>query len=550
MYDVIVVGGGGAGVMAAIAAAETGAKTAIICKEPVGYGNTRISVGMAACADIDDDSQEQFIEDILKSGEGLSNRELVETLVHDSQKAMAILEQFGHTFTRNNDGQLSGDVISRAGGHSHPRTLQSSGKGIGMGQVLRSATEKFHIDRIEDTITLSLLKEKDKVRGVRVLNLATSLEYELSASAVVLATGGGGWVFYPQTTNNRGSCGDGYVLAYHAGATLMDMEQIQAIPFGITHPPAYRGLICGEPFVAGPAGRVLDGQGNVVLEEGMNRLGRAEVVRAMASSIQEGRITKDGGLLLDLEPNLHHPKGSLHRDHLMATGITDTVLTAYGKKAYAWQEPWSVLPTIHFFMGGVEVDNNAKSRVANLFAAGEVMGGVHGGNRLGSVALTEILVFGLRAGRAAAAHAKNNVVQRTASPVEKISALIDSNGNNRPIDLCLKLQKLMWQHAGLMRSREGLLTALNAITDLNKEARDLRISNETIYNNELRDAVELHFMLEAAVLIINAALLREESRGAHIRSDFPEKGGPGWEKNILLCKDENDELTHHLREVH
>ncbi|RQD71830.1 MAG: FAD-binding protein [Tindallia sp. MSAO_Bac2] len=549
VYDVIVIGGGGAGVMAAAAAAEAGARTAILCKEPVGYGNTRMSVGMAACADIDQDSRQHFIEDIMKSGEGLSNRQLVETLVDDSRKAMAFLEKFGHTFIRNKDGQLSGDVISRAGGHTHPRTLRSSGSGIGMGQALRSATEKYNIHRIEDTAALSILKEKDRVYGVRVLDLATSLEYELAASAVVLATGGGGWLFYPQTTNNRGSCGDGYVLAYHAGAKLMDMEQIQAIPFGITHPSAYRGLICGEPFVTGPAGRVLDGQGNVVLEEGMNRLGRAEVVRAMASPIQEGRTTRDGGLLLDMEPNLYHPKGSQHRDQIMATGITATVLTAYGKKAYNWEEPWSVLPTVHFFMGGVHVDNNTTSHIPNLFAAGEVMGGVNGGNRLGSVALTEILVFGLRAGQAAASYAKRNQVRQKTNLEKRQSPLIDSDGKNRPVLLCQRLQKLMWQHAGLMRSREGLFKALKAVKELKKEAQDLRISNEKVYNSALRDAIELHFMLEAAELVLNAALLREESRGAHIRSDFPEKGGANWEKNTLLWKDSNGKLAHLLREV-
>ena len=549
MYDVIIVGGGGAGIMAAVAAAESGARTAIICKEPVGYGNTRMAVGLTSCAAVDNDTREQFIEDILISGEGLSNRDLVETLADDSREAVSSLEQLGHIFVRNKNGMLSGDAILRSGGHSIARTLQSSGKGIGMGQVLRSATEKHKIDRIEDTLALSLIVDAGRVCGVQVLDLASSLEYSLSANAVVLATGGGGWLFYPQTTNNRGACGDGYVLAYQAGAKLMDMEQIQAVPFGLTRPAAYRGLICGEPSTAGPEGRILDGEGNVVLEKGINRLGRATVVQAMAAPILEGRTTADGSLLLDLEPNLHTSEGLLHREHTRATGITEIVLTAYGKKAYNWEEPWKVLPTIHFFMGGIDVGKDTKSDIPNLFAAGEVMGGVHGGNRLGSVALTEILVFGLRAGRAAAEYAKNNNVRREASPAKRQSALLGSSGKNRPIELCHKLQAIMWQYAGLTRSREGLQTALDSVAELKKEAQDLRIGSETIYNTELRDAVELNFMLESALLVLNAALLREESRGAHIRSDFPQNGGPNWEKNILLWKDEYGKAVHTLREA-
>ena len=407
MYDVIVAGGGGAGVMAAAAAAKTGARVAIVCKEPVGYGNTRMAVGLTACAGLTGEARDSFIENMLASGEGLCRRELVEALVDGSRDALGFLEALGHTFLRDKGGELSEEVITRAGGHTHPRTLQSSGAGIGMGQVLRNAVHKYKITLIEDTLVLKLMKSDGAVCGVRLLDLATAEEYTLAAGAVVLATGGAGWLFYPQTSNNRGSTGDGYALAFAAGAELMDMEQVQALPFGITHPQAFRGLVCGEPVVAGPAGKITDGSGQTVLDGGINQMGRAAVVRAMAEPIRAGQTTEHGGLLLDLSSNLKTPNGSVLRGRIRATGITDTVLPAYGKKAYDWEEPWDVLPTAHFMMGGIAADKDGATSVPGLFAAGEAMGGVHGGNRLGSIALTEIFVFGLRAGSAAATAAKN-----------------------------------------------------------------------------------------------------------------------------------------------
>jgi succinate dehydrogenase/fumarate reductase flavoprotein subunit len=543
-YDVVVVGGGGAGLMAAAAAAEAGAGVAIVCKEPVGYGNTRMAVGLTACAGLPGDTYETFIDNLLASGEGLSSCELVETLVRDSRKALTFLEGLGHTFKRNAEGQLSESAITRAGGHSRPRTLQSSGAGIGLAQSLRAAAAKYQIDLLEDTLVLELLKADDRVSGVRLLDMVTGEEYSISAGAVVLATGGGSWLFYPQTSNNRGSTGDGYALAFRAGAELMDMEQIQALPFAVTHPGAYRGLICGEPVVAGPAGKLTDNQGNTVLAGGIHKMDRASVVRAMADPITAGRVAEHGGVFLDLRPNLH--SGTAYRDQIRSTGITDTVLPAYGKKAFDWEEPWEVLPTAHFFMGGIKADSHGATAVGGLYAAGEAMGGVHGANRLGSAALTEILVFGQRAGQAAALWAKSRY--RPEPKGRSRSRVIGMTGTMRPIQLCRRLQNLMWQTAGLVRDRAGLLAALETVEELIKEASDLSVCAEPVYNMELRDARELDFMLLTAKLVLTSALLREESRGAHLRSDFPESGGKDFEKNIILWQDQNGKIAYKLKE--
>lgn len=546
-FDVIVVGGGGAGIMAASAAAAAGVKVALISKEPVGYGNTRMAVGLTACAGIDGDTGDEFFNDMINSGDGLCLPHLVDVLVNQSRVALSYAEQLGHTFTRNSCNELNGNTVSRAGGHTQARTLQSSGAGVGLGQSLRAAIEKYKFSCFEDTLVIELIKRGVAICGVRALELSSGEEFTLSCGAVVLATGGAGWIFYPQTSNNRGTCGDGYALAFQAGAQLMDMEQIQAIPFGITFPDAYRGLICGEPLVAGPFGRILDGRGNEVLGPGIHRLGRATVVSEMADAILSGHVSEHGGLYLDLQPNLQTGEGLGYRDRIRATGITDTVLPAYGKKAYDWEEPWEVLPTVHFFMGGVHADEHGATNVPGLYVAGEVMGGIHGGNRLGSVALTEILVYGLSAGQAAAVFAEGVVDDTCPESEKRSSSLIGRQGNYRPTSLCRKLQQLMWENAGLVRDREGLQLAVEELEGIRKAAKDLYISNETIFNLELRDAYELGFMLDTAKLILETALLREESRGAHIRADFPDHGGEKWQKNIYLWRGEAGEVNHAIK---
>lgn len=546
-FDVIVVGGGGAGVMAASAAAAAGARVALLSKEPIGYGNTRMAVGLTACAGVDGDTHEEFLADILASGNGLCLPHLVNVLVNQSRDALSYAEQLGHTFTRNANDELGGDTVSRAGGHTQARTLQSSGAGIGLGQSLRAAMEKYQFTCFEDTLVLELIKKGEAVIGMRALELTTGEEFTMRCGAVILATGGAGWLFYPQTSNNRGTCGDGYALAFMAGAQLMDMEQIQTIPFGITHPHAYRGLICGEPVVAGPHGRILDDGGNEVLGAGIHRLGRAAVVSAMADVILAGHVSEHGGLSLDLQPNLKTEEGKAFRHRIRATGITDTVLPAYGRKAYDWEEPWDVSPTVHFFMGGVHADENGATNVPGLYVAGEVMGGVHGGNRLGSVALTEILVFGLRAGQAAATFAEGVRHDSSPQPKKRTSSLIGRQGNQRAARLCKKLQHLMWKYAGLVRDREGLLLAAGELEEISKAGEDLCICNEAVYNLELRDAYELGFMLATAKLILITARLREESRGAHIRADYPEHGGVEWQKNIYLWRGEGGETIHAIK---
>jgi succinate dehydrogenase/fumarate reductase flavoprotein subunit len=502
-----------------------------------------MAVGLTACSGLPGDSREAFIDDMLTAGAGLCNRDLVEALVDGAPEAITILESCGHTFIRDHEGCISEKVLTRAGGHSNARTLLSSGAGVGLSQSLRAAVEKYDISLYEDTLVLQLIKDGEAVCGIQALDLAKGEQISLTAGAVVLCTGGGGWLFYPQTSNNRTATGDGYALAFRAGAELADMEQIQALPFSITHPNAYRGLICGEPVVAGPAGRLINGKGKVFLDGNINRMDRAAVVRSMASEITRGNVAEHGGLLLDLQPNLGDAEGNNFRERIRATGIFDSVLPAYGKKAYAWEEPWEVLPTAHYFMGGVRVDKDGRTTVPGLFAAGEVQSGVHGANRLGSAALTEVLVFGIRAGRAAAGHAKQNKDIRAVQP--ETENLFGRKGSHRPITLMRKLQAKLWENVGLVRDKETLAITLDFIHKISVLALDVSTSSQPVYNTEVADAIELGFMLDTASCVVTSALLREESRGAHLRSDFPVESDD-WRKNIIIWRKEDGSIGHRL----
>jgi succinate dehydrogenase/fumarate reductase flavoprotein subunit len=544
-YDVVCIGGGGAGVMAAVGAASGGARVALVSKEPVGYGNTRMAVGATACAGLPGDSSEEFISDILAAGEGINDPVLVETLVADAREALAVLEGFGHTFIRGQDGMLS---IWAVGGHKKARTLQSSGGGPGLGQSLRGAVEKHGVDLLEDSLVLGLIRDGDRVSGVQLLDLADGKESVLWAGAVILCTGGGGWLFYPQTSNARTATGDGYALAFRAGAELVDMEQIQALPFGVTHPGAYRGTICGEPATAGPAGRIMNGCGETVLDGGINKMNRAQVVRHMAGHIRKGCVGEHGGLFLDLRPNLLREDGDKILDRQRSTGIFRVILPAYGRRAYDWEEPWEVLPTVHFFMGGVRVDIDGRSCVPGLFAAGEAQGGLHGGNRLGSVALTEIFVYGLRAGRAAAKFAARAGKAQMIQPAPVANGHFGRQGAHKPVTLVRRLQSLLWESMGLVREKEKLLQAMKDIEEIQKLSRNVRISAERIYNTEMQDYIELDFMLLTARLALTGALLREESRGAHLRFDYPDSGGEKWQKNIILRQGNDGNILHRTEE--
>jgi succinate dehydrogenase/fumarate reductase flavoprotein subunit len=537
-YDVVCIGAGGAGVTAAITAAAAGARVLLVSKEPIGYGNTRISVGVvASCGILPEDDPDVFYQDLMAGGEHLNNPKLARLMAEEAVSAPAISESQGNLFERDLQGGISHAVARRAGGHRYHRSVKTPGKGIAMGQSLRAAAARAGVDVLEETVTVKLMQNAGRIAGLVAWDLAAGEPVVVRASAVILATGGLGWMYYPHTDCVRGATGDGYALAYEVGAELVDMEQVQFLPFACTHPTSMVGIFLGEPSFAGPQGRLLDGHGRELLA-GMHTMTRAQVSRVIGLELQKGNGTKHGGLLLDLSGNLETPQGRAAWQAAKDAGMADIAKRAYGPKAYTWEEPWDVAPTVHFHMGGLRIDEHGATSVPGLYAAGEAAGGVHGACRLGSVALAELFVFGRRAGAAAAALARDGRAPLPRDEASDLAAEIDglrgAHGDHRPVTLVRQLQRLMWDKVGVVRDDAHLSLAEAELGELSDQARSLSIGRQRRQNLELQEALELRLMLLTADIVTRSARCRQETRGAHIRADYPERDDTRWLANVVV----------------
>lgn len=537
--DVLVIGSGGAGVMAAVEAARAGASVTIVSKEPLGYGDTRIALGVMSTSPdtASGDSEEAFIEDMLRGGEYLNDPKLVRALVAEAMDATLTFEGFGHVFSRDSEGILSRMLVP-PGGHRASRSISSPWLGVSMSHAMRSAAARAGIEVLEETVCSELLAPDGEVAGAVAHRIMTGEPFVLLARSTVVAAGGAGSLYYPHTDCMPAVAGDSFGLGLKAGAQLVDMEQVQFLPFGITHPPSLLGIPCGEPSMAGPYGRLVNARGEVVLEN-ITPMTRAQVARVIVEEIRKGGATEHGGLLLDLGPNLESPDGEFFLTMLkkFAGPFLEGVRKAYGQAASDFKEPWDVLPTAHYNMGGIRTDEACRSRVPGLYACGQAQGGVMGGNRLGSTSLTEIFVFGKRAGRTAASEAAGRAQADEAvarEPIDRLRSLRGTKGSRRPVELKRRLQRLMWDKAGPLRDAEGLKEALEGIESIREEAKDLRVSDCSRCNPEITDAVELAHMLAAAQAIALSALERRESRGAHVRSDFPERDDANPVRNVIV----------------
>jgi len=541
MTDVLVIGSGGAGVTAAVEAAKSGASVLMVSKEPIGYGDTRISLGvMSMSPDISTgDSEDQFVEDMIRGGEGLNDPKLVRALVADALDATLTFEGFGHIFQRNDEGVLN-RLAFPPGGHSASRAIASPAVGISMGHAMRAAAARSRIEILEEAQCAELLVHEGAVVGATALLKSTGEPVGILAKSTIIAAGGAGSLYYPHTDCMPAVVGDSYGLALGAGAELVDMEQVQFLPFAITHPPSMLGAPCGEPAMAGPFGRLLNARGELVLD-GIMPMTRAQVARIMMEEISRGGATEHGGLLLDLKPNVTESGGELFLMLMKKMGgpFLDQIRRAYGQKAMDLEEPWDVLPTSHYSMGGVKTDEWCRSRIPGLYACGQAQGGVMGGNRLGSTSLTEIFVFGKRAGKTAAAEAKEKAAPDDAvahEPLAQLRCMFGQLGSHRPIKLKRALQRLMWEKVGPLRDGRGLDEALKEIRSLTEQANDLKISAIVNCNMEVVDAIELGHMLASAEAIVLSAIARRESRGAHVRADFPDRNESEPVVNMIVSR--------------
>jgi succinate dehydrogenase/fumarate reductase flavoprotein subunit len=555
--DLLCIGGGGAGVTASVTASRKGAKVIIASKEPIGYGNTRIVGGVMAYGDLDGNKKgEDFFRDMVVGGGFLNNQELVRVLVENAHEATFILESFGGVLGRDEEGRISEKSLVQVGGHTSPRTLLIPSTGPGVGQALRYAIFRENIELLERTLITDLIQEGNRVFGAIGYEFKSGELILIRAKKTILATGGAGWVYYPHTDVTRAVTGDGYALALNSGAELIDMEQVQFIPFSLTHPPGLVGIVVGEPFTAGPEGVILNAQGKDILP-GVYLKTRAEVANAIILEVEKGNGTEYGGCLLDLKNNKKHPGGKILYEQFtkgIFKNFTDIVRYAYGSRAASWDEPWDVYPSAHYFMGGVVIDVWGRVKgVENLFACGEVCGGIHGGNRLGSVSLMELFILGKRVGECATTELNeeiHNVDQELLDHYnDKLRRMFGSRGKHRPVEVKRELQKIMWDYIGPARTESKLKKGIELLSSIKEKAEDLHISNAKIYNTDVIDAIELGFMIPVSISVAESALRRKESRGAHVRLDYPQRDDENWLKNIVIKKDMHDGLEVDLRPV-
>ena len=535
--DVLVVGAGGAGMYAAVAASREGRSVLLLDKGLVGRGGATIMAQMTVAAAIGQEEPDDWtlhLEDTLEAGRGICHEPLSRMLCERAPDRILEMERWGTRWAR--EGGHIKQVT--APGHRRKRCCYvdflSTGPAVAATLRHQVATAD-RVRRVSNVAAIDLCVADGRVRGAVALDLSSGSLVTMAARAVILAAGGLTKIFRRNSAStNMG--GEAYWLALEAGAELVDMEFVQFFP--IAHlAPRLVGMdpIMWDPFRYKLGGRLLNGR----FEEFIHRYGgedggRYTAPRDLASyailkEVEAGRGSPHGGVYLDFR---HLPEATLRTafgpviDRLLANGIDLTRM------------PVEVAPTAHYHMGGIAVDERLETRVAGLFAAGEAVGGPGGANRLSGNAISEAMVFGERAGHFAAEAAAGADPGWTEVYAERARAALAElrarKGSGRaPGVVQADLQDVMWEHAGPFRSREGLERALMCIHELRHELPDLTIADGDVFNLDVQDWYELKAMLRSAEAVVLSALQRTESRGAHQRLDAPQMS-PAFEKNQLV----------------
>jgi len=518
---VLVVGGGIAGCLAALEAARTGARTAMVLKGGPGRGargSTAVAGGGFAAAlgrtDLGDSPQEHF-RDTLRGGEFLNDQRLVRVMVEEAPGRIQYLEALGIEFERDAREYRQ----RQAPGHSHARSVMVAGGRMGeLGRVLADRVKESGVE-VHRALTLADLLVADG-RAVGAACLAEDGQrVDLYAEAVVLATGGLGQL-YPVTSNPVYMTGDGYACGYRAGARLRDMEFVQFTPAGLVHPESLHGLSINHELLAHPGVRVLDGRRELVSVPGKGMAHdlafRLELIRLFHREIQSGRATPHGGLYLDLREVTAEEVSRLSPalwDALVAQGIDPS------------REILEVAPEVHFFMGGLQVNEIGETSLPGLFAVGEAAGGCHGANRLTHNAFPEVIVFAPRAGKAAGECSLHMAGRKSPEP-----APLAEWGWPAAPDLRRELQAMMLAAAGPMRSAEGLASGIAKLQELRSAAS----GKPTGDPEDLLAALATRNLFQVAELVLLSALRRDESRGSHFREDYPARNDARWLVNLVV----------------
>jgi succinate dehydrogenase / fumarate reductase, flavoprotein subunit len=541
--DVLVLGAGGAGLRGAIAAAEAGARVVIVCKSLLGKAHTVMAEGGVAAAMHNvayQDSWEVHFADTMKGGKLINDWRMAEIHAKESPDRVLELERWGAVFDRTWQGRIHQRPF---GAHTYPR-LAHVGDRTGL-ELIRTLQDRVvhtkGVDVHMEVTVFKLLKTDGRLAGALAYRRADGSLVLYRCGALVLASGGAGKM-YRVTSNSWESTGDGTALAYDAGAQLRDMEMVQFHPTGMVWPAGVRGILVTEG-VRGEGGVLRNKEGERFMErydrERMELSSRDVVARAINSEVLAGRGTPHDGAYLDIthrKPDFIKSKlPSMYEQFLKLANVDIT------------KQPMEVAPTIHYAMGGVRVEaETGASTVPGLFAAGEVASGLHGANRLGGNSLSDLLVFGKRAGEAAAIAAKG-MAKATAARIElavidgaigELMAPLNRPGGENPYALEAEIQDVMSAHAPIVRDGAGLEAGLQKIVSLAARAGDCGTGGSTTlaFNPGWHTAIDLRSMLVNAEALLRSAIERKESRGAHARSDYPEIDDRLTSVNFVLEK--------------
>lgn len=571
-YDVLVVGAGGAGLRAAIEASGAGASVGLVCKSLLGKAHTVMAEGgmAAALANVDErDGWQVHFADTMRGGQYLNQWRMAEIHAQEAPERVNELEAWGALFDRTADGRI---LQRNFGGHAYPR-LAHVGDRTGLEMIRTLQDHGVHQGmavHMEIAVT-TLLKDGDRIAGAFGYDRERGRFRVFKAPAVILATGGLGKA-YKITSNSWECTGDGMSLAYHAGAQLKDMEFVQFHPTGMVWPPSVRGILVTEG-VRGEGGVLTNSEGRRFMfdnipelykdlvaddaEEGWRYvvgdrdarrppelLTRDHVARMILAEVKAGRGSPHGGAFLDIawikdrvSGGAEHIKRKLPSMHHQFKQLADLDIT---------EEPMEVGPTTHYAMGGVRVDSDSQAtQVPGLYAAGECATGLHGANRLGGNSLSDLVVFGMRAGQHAAEYAKSagpaavSDADVESAAAEALAPFDRDDAGEGPYQVQEALQDLMQEDAGIIRTEADLDRALEALAELRDRAARLKVHGNREWNSGWHAALDLEPLLTVSEAVAAAARERKESRGAHTRNDYQEKD-PNWGKANLVLEKADD----------
>ncbi len=571
-YDVVVIGAGGAGMRAAVEARQRGLRTALVCKSLLGKAHTVMAEGGAAAAMGNvwpQDNWQVHFRDTMRGGKLLNNWRMAQLHAQEAPERIYELERWGALFDRTSDGRI---LQRDFGGHRYARLAHVGDRtGLEMIRTLQQRAVALDVDVFMECKILRLLKDGDGRISGGVGYWRASGEYVVfRAKAVVLATGsvGKAWMY---TSNSWESTGDGHAMALWAGADMIDMEAVQFHPTGMVWPLSVRGILVTES-VRGDGGVLRNNEGRRFMfdyipamfaaetadvedeadrwyEDHVNNrrppelLPRDEVARSINSEVKSGRGGPHGGVFLDIASRrsaeyIRRRLPSMYHQFKELAGVDITA------------EPMEVGPTLHYIMGGIRVDADTEATcVPGLFAAGEVAAGLHGANRLGGNSLSDLLVFGRRAGVAASDFAEGRSGEphidaaELSRAVESAEAPFARQGGESPYEVHQDLQRTMQELVGIIRTESELLQALEELDKLDDRTQRLSVTGGRVYNPGWNLATDLPSMLTVSRLVAKGAIERKESRGGHTRDDYPKADPELGKVNFVQRLAPSGELT-------